>query len=62
MDPIVSSWAPLILFAPLAGVLFIAFAGPRLPRAAASIVGCGSVLVAFVTTVALGAHVWHLGA
>ncbi len=60
MDSFTATWAPVVLFLPLAGCLLIAFVGPRLPRAASAVIGCAAVFAAFGITVALGAHVWQL--
>jgi len=60
MDAFVATWAPAILFLPLAGCLAISFVGPRLPRSASAVLGCASVFLAFVLTALVAAHVWHL--
>jgi NADH-quinone oxidoreductase subunit L len=62
MDQFVASWALPTLLAPLAGCAILAFLGPRLSKAAAAFVGCASIFVSFVFTVALAWHVWHLPA
>ena len=60
MDSIVATLAPWILFLPLLGCVVIAVFGPRLPRSAAAIIGCASVLVAFALTCGLALHIWQL--
>jgi NADH-quinone oxidoreductase subunit L len=60
MDSLVTAWAPWILFLPLLGCVLIAFAGPRLPRAASAFIGCASIFATFLATAALALHVWKL--
>ncbi|MDQ6824815.1 MAG: NADH-quinone oxidoreductase subunit L [Candidatus Eremiobacteraeota bacterium] len=60
MDSFASKLPLTILLLPLIGTIVIAVLGPYVHRAGSAVIGCLSVFLAFVLSLAAAVHVWHL--